>query len=68
MLPKRCHFSALITENSVVKPFVWGLLLFPLNSADRLRSEVIENTVNALNLGSDTSSNLMEKLRFRIVP
>ena len=30
LLPNRCHFATQIAEDSVVKPFVWGLLLFPL--------------------------------------
>lgn len=30
MLPKRCNFSVMITENSVVKPFVQPLALLPL--------------------------------------
>ena len=30
MLPKRCHFATQIAEDSAVKPFARGLLLFPL--------------------------------------
>ena len=33
MPPKRCHFAVVITENSVVKPFIQPLALFPFGKS-----------------------------------
>ena len=59
LLPNRCHEWLQSLKNPVFTGFFQAVKSFPLNRSRGLRCQVIEHTVDSLDLGGDAGGDLL---------